>query len=298
GLDYLNTFSPTGRVSSLRVLIAHAASQGFQFHQMDVKSAFLNAPLEEDLTLKIPDGLNEDSKSKEHYINTLAREYDLEKYSPVNTPLKPNHQLKNTTKEEEAEFANLNINYRSAIGALNYISTNTRPDITFAVSHLSRFLEKPGMTHWTACLQVLRYLYHTKDLSLHYFKEGNKGIEAYADADWGNWVIDRRSTSGYIVTVNGHLVSWRTKKQPTVSYSTTEAEYKALSDMTKEVEWLMQLLKEINVNTENSTPQFFNNNKGAIDLALSNANHNGFKTKHMDIIYHYIPDLIKIQSST
>ncbi|MBW0495210.1 hypothetical protein O181_034925 [Austropuccinia psidii MF-1] len=64
GLDYLNTFSPTGRISSLRVLISHAASQGFQFHQMDVKSAFLNAPLDEDLTLKIPDGLSEDSNSK------------------------------------------------------------------------------------------------------------------------------------------------------------------------------------------------------------------------------------------
>ncbi|MBW0583431.1 hypothetical protein O181_123146 [Austropuccinia psidii MF-1] len=103
----------------------------------------------------------------------------------------------------------------------------------------------------------------------------------------------RRSTSGYIVTVNGHLVSWRTKKQPTVSHSTTEAEYKALSDMTKEVEWLIQLLKEIDLNRENSTPQLFNDNKGAIDLALSNTNYNGFKTKHMDIKYDYIRDLIR-----
>ncbi|MBW0495211.1 hypothetical protein O181_034926 [Austropuccinia psidii MF-1] len=245
------------------------------------------------LGVKITHTDNGFTLSQEHYINTLAREYDLEKYSPANTPLKPNLQLNNATKEEEAEFAKLNINYRSAIGALNYISTNTRPDITFAVSHLSRFLEKPGITHWTACLQVLRYLYHTRGLSLHYSREGKKGIEAYADADWGNSVVDRRSTSGYIVTVNDHLVSWRTKKQPTVSHSTTEAEYKALSDMTKEVEWLMQLLKEIDLNKENSTPQLFNDNKGAIDLALSNANHNGFKTKHMDIKYHYIRDLIR-----
>ncbi|MBW0500660.1 hypothetical protein O181_040375 [Austropuccinia psidii MF-1] len=298
GLDYLNNFSPTRRISSLRVLTSHAESQGFQFHQMDVKSAFLNSPPDEDLTLKIPDGIIEDPKtnvlqlhkeiyglkqaplawynyllkclkkegfavavsdpyngfslSQEHYINTLAWEYELEIYSPVNTPLKPNLQLNTSTKEEETAFADLNINYQSTTGALTYISTNTRPNITFA-----------------------------------------EGIVAYADADWGNSVVNRRSTSVYTVTVNGHLASWRTKKQPTVSHSTTEAEHKALSDMTKEVEWLMRLLKEIYSNEGNSTPQLFNDNKGAIDLALSNTNHKGFKTKHMDIKYHSIRDLIK-----
>ncbi|MBW0490796.1 hypothetical protein O181_030511 [Austropuccinia psidii MF-1] len=93
--------------------------------------------------------------------------------------------------------------------------------------------------------------------------------------------------------VKGHLVSWRTKKQPTISHSTTEAEYKALTNMTKEVEWLIQLLEEIDLNEGNPTPQLFNNKKGAIDLAFRNANHNGFKTKHMGIKYHYIHDLIK-----
>ncbi|MBW0538985.1 hypothetical protein O181_078700 [Austropuccinia psidii MF-1] len=64
GLDYLSTFSPTGRISSMGVLISHAAAHGFQFHQMDVKRAFLNAPLDKDLTLKIPDGINEDPNTK------------------------------------------------------------------------------------------------------------------------------------------------------------------------------------------------------------------------------------------
>ncbi|MBW0485650.1 hypothetical protein O181_025365 [Austropuccinia psidii MF-1] len=64
GLDYLSTFSPTGKISSLMVLISHAAAHDFQFHQMDVKSAFLNAPLNKDLTLKIRDGINKDPKTK------------------------------------------------------------------------------------------------------------------------------------------------------------------------------------------------------------------------------------------
>ncbi|MBW0466664.1 hypothetical protein O181_006379 [Austropuccinia psidii MF-1] len=186
------------------------------------------------LGVKITHKNNGFTLSQEHYINTLAWEYELKRYSPPNTPLKPNLQLNISTKEEETAFMDLNINYRSAIGALNYISTNTRPDITFA---------------------VLRYLYHTKKLLLHYSKGGKEGIVAYADANLGNSVIDRRSTSGYIVMVKGHLVSWRTKKQPTVSHSTTEAEYKALTNMTKEVEWLIQLLEEIDLNGGNPTPQ-------------------------------------------
>ncbi|MBW0511289.1 hypothetical protein O181_051004 [Austropuccinia psidii MF-1] len=109
-----------------------------------------------------------------------------------------------------------------------------RPGITFAVSHLSQFLENPGILHWKACLQVLRYLYHTRHLSLHFqHQEGNQ-IISYADADWGNNPIDQRSVSGYMVSRNHHLISWRSKKQNTVSHSTTEAKYKALSDITKE----------------------------------------------------------------
>ncbi|MBW0485653.1 hypothetical protein O181_025368 [Austropuccinia psidii MF-1] len=146
------------------------------------------------LGVKITHKSNGFTLSQEHYINTLAQEYDREKYTTANTPLKPNLQLNIASREEEIVFANLKINYRSAIGALNYISTNTRPEITFSVSHLSRFLEKPGIIHWTVCLQFLRYLYHTKKLLLHYTKGGEKGIVAYADAHWGNSVINRRST--------------------------------------------------------------------------------------------------------
>ncbi|MBW0473127.1 hypothetical protein O181_012842 [Austropuccinia psidii MF-1] len=203
-----------------------------------------------------------------------TREYELEEYTPANTPLKPNLQLNNSTKEEEISFSDLNINYKIAIGALNYISTNTRLHITFSVIHLSHFFGKT----WKYVLDCM--LTSTKVPISH------KEIIAAL-------LQGRRSKSGYTVMVNGHLVSWRTKKQPTISHSTMEAEYKALSDMTKEVEWLMHLLKEIYLNKENSTPQLLNDKKGAINLALSNANHNTFKTKHMDIKYHYLHDLIR-----
>ncbi|MBW0513985.1 hypothetical protein O181_053700 [Austropuccinia psidii MF-1] len=95
------------------------------------------------------------SLSHENYIDKLEEEYEIKSLIPSNTPLKPNIQLSHATEDEVNSFKELKINYRSAIGALNYISLDSRPNITFSVSHLSQFLENRGITHWTACLQVL-----------------------------------------------------------------------------------------------------------------------------------------------
>ncbi|MBW0529575.1 hypothetical protein O181_069290 [Austropuccinia psidii MF-1] len=199
------------------------------------------------------------------------------------------------SESEIESFQKLGLNYRSIIGALNYISTNTRPDITFEISHLSQFLERPSLKHWLASLQVLRYLYHTKGKTLNYYNKGKCNIISYADSDWGNSPINRRSVGGYTLFLNHHLISWRTKKQQTISHSTTEAEYKSLSDASKEILWFQQLLQETNLEVPGNVPTLYNDNKGTIDLAHSNINHNGFKTKHMDIEFHFIRDLIRNQ---
>ncbi|MBW0491102.1 hypothetical protein O181_030817 [Austropuccinia psidii MF-1] len=236
-----------------------------------------------------------DMKDLEHYIKNIAENYNITELAPTKTPLKPGLQLTKASEVEIDAFQKMGLNYRSIIGALNYISTNTRPDITFAISHLSQFLEQPSIKHWEASLQVLRYLYHTKEKTLNYHNKGKCNIISYADADWGNSLIDRRSVGGYTLFLNHHLISWRTKKQQTISHSTTEAEYKSLSDASKEILWFQQLLREINLEIPSSIPTLYNDNKGAIDLAHSNINHNGFKTKHMDIKFHFIRDLIKNQ---
>ncbi|MBW0464899.1 hypothetical protein O181_004614 [Austropuccinia psidii MF-1] len=102
--------------------------------------------------------------------------------------------------------------------------------------------------------------------------------------DWGNSLIDRRSVGGFALFLNHHLISWRTKKQQTLSHLTTEAKYKSLSDASKGILWFQQLLQEINIEIPGNN---------SINLAHSNINHNGFKTKHMDIKFHFIRDLIK-----
>ncbi|MBW0520801.1 hypothetical protein O181_060516 [Austropuccinia psidii MF-1] len=85
------------------------------------------------------------------------------------------------------------------------------------------------------------------------------------------------------------------KKQQTISHSTTKAEYISLSDASKEILWFQQLLKETNSEVPGNVPTLYNDNKGSIDLAHFNINHNGFKAKHMDIKFHFILDLIKNQ---
>ncbi|MBW0511097.1 hypothetical protein O181_050812 [Austropuccinia psidii MF-1] len=233
GVDLEKTYSPTGRLNSLRTFIAFAATTGLQFHQIDVKSVFLNAPLSETVFLSIPQSLHQDrqkmclhlnkaiyglkqapltwhqrlrewlvkkgftlcsldhsifgkvvddfkseigeefeikdlilgikigqheahlSLDQQHFTNLLLHLYGMDNCKPVSTPLVPNKHLLAATEKEEAEFRVLGINYQSKIGSINYLSTATRPDLLFAVSSLSQFLERPGIEHWRAFLHVL-----------------------------------------------------------------------------------------------------------------------------------------------
>ncbi|MBW0495496.1 hypothetical protein O181_035211 [Austropuccinia psidii MF-1] len=154
---------------------------------------------------------------------------------PVATPMVPNSHLKEASLEECSAFKALNANYRSAIGSLSYLSIATRPDISFAISSLSQFLEKPGIEHWNGFLHVLRYLRGTADLGLYYASSEDSGLCAYSDTDWGNCKQTRQSVTGFIVSLHNCLIIWKTRKQLTVSLSTAEAEYKALTDLSTEL---------------------------------------------------------------
>ncbi|MBW0558249.1 hypothetical protein O181_097964 [Austropuccinia psidii MF-1] len=126
-------------------------------------------------------------------------------------------------------------------------------------------------------------IYSTLEILVTFKNNGFNHIVTYANTDWGNNPIDRRSISGFTVSINSHLISWQSKKQQTVSHSTTEAEYKALSDAAKETTWLVNLINEIQLTSSPLEPLLLNDNKGAIDLALCDANHRGLKTIHLKL---------------
>ena len=182
------------------------------------------------------------------------------------------------------------IPYRNIIGSLMYAMTGTRPDIAYAIGALSQFNENPGELHWKAAKRVLRYLKGTKDFTLVY-RKGQKSLEGYSDADWGANPDDRRSTTGYLFTLSGSCISWNSCKQPTVALSSTEAEYMALSQATKEAIWLKWLLEELGFHTPSQASIIHSDNQGCIALGKNPVHH--ARTKHIDIHHHFIRERIE-----
>jgi hypothetical protein len=184
------------------------------------------------------------------------------------------------------------VNYCSAVGALSYSSTATRPDIAFAVSSLSQFLENPGIHHWEAFTHILQYLAGTSDYTLVYPCLSSSDLRGYTNADWGNFPLTRRSVTGFLALQNRHLVCWQTKKQPVVSLSTCEAVYHALVDFSCELLWLRQFCLEVGLSTHLGPTIVHKDNQGCIAVANFEANTNSKRMKHVEIQLHFIREVI------
>jgi histone deacetylase 1/2 len=167
--------------------------------------------------------------------------------------------------------------------------TLTRPDISFAVNKVCQFLSQPTEVHWEAVKRILRYVKGTLQTGLQIRKSPLTGISIFTDADWAGDVDDRRSTSGFAVFVGPNLISWSSKKQPTVSRSSTEAEYKALANGAAEAKWVDSLLKELGV-TKQRTPILWCDNLGATYLTANPVFH--ARTKHIEIDFHFVRERV------
>ncbi|KAG1664531.1 hypothetical protein FOA52_012998 [Chlamydomonas sp. UWO 241] len=139
--------------------------------------------------------------------------------------------------------------FAELVGLLLYQSNCTRPDITYAVNKLSRYMSCSTPQHMQAALGVLRYLSGTAGLGLLYgpSANGSKPVKGYGDANYAGCVDTRRSTTAFVVTYNGTAVSWKSTTQQTVSRSTTEAEYQASGAVIGEAQWMIQLFPELGI---------------------------------------------------
>lgn len=228
------------------------------------------------------------------YIKSILKEFNMSTCHPIKTPMlagaKLSKEMEPQTVDEREEMSH--IPYREAVGKLLYLSQWTRPDISYAVSVVSKFNSNPGTAHWTAVKQILRYLKGTMDKKLVYHRSERKEIMGFCDSDWGGDVDDRRSYAGYAFKLGNSLISWSSKKQPTLTLSTTEAEYMALSHATKEALWLQQLFEELKLNEIASKPiTICCDNKGALELSKNNVYHG--RTKHIDIRHHFLRDAVE-----
>lgn len=225
--------------------------------------------------------------SQTDYIKTIIEKFNMQDSKPVSTPMDANtklNTLKSTKEEQEKE---LEIPYQEAIGSLIYASQISRPDISFAVNALSSFNRNPSKAHWSAVKRIFRYLRGTTNYKLEYNKSGNRSIECYSDADWGNR-SDRRSITGSCFKLQGGLISWFSKCQKTVALSTTEAEYMAVSFSCQEALWLKQLSEELDPCPNKKTITLYCDNKSAICLTKNSIINQ--RSKHIDIKYHFFQE--------
>jgi hypothetical protein len=168
----------------------------------------------------------------------------------------------------------------------------TRPDVSNALSLTSRFQSDPGMDHWTAVKNILKYLKRTKDMFLVYGGEEELVVKGYCDASFGTDPDDRKSQTGYVFSLNGGAVSWKSCKQSCIAQSTMEAEYMAASEAANEGYWLKKFVTELGVFPSALDPmEIFCDNTGAIAHALEPRFHN--KVKHIHLRFHKIREYIQ-----
>jgi hypothetical protein len=189
--------------------------------------------------------------------------------------------------------------YMEIVGTLLYAAISTRPDIAHAVQMLTRQMQAPLQRHMVAAERVLRYLAGTKKMGLVFGSQQQSGsasedeaieVLAYADADWANDKAGRRSITGWVVKVNGDVVSWASKKQRTVAQSTCEAELYAEAAAINEIAWTQDLLQELQVPVQQCATVYGDNQS---TIAVSTNGIKGERTKHVDIKYHMVTEKIE-----
>ena len=392
-IDFNETFAPVSRLDSIRALIAFASGMGWKLFQLDVKSAFLNGEIKEEVYVDQPQGFV--IKGKEHMVyklkkalyglkqaprawyseinsfliksgfkrsmneptlfvkhqgtdilivmlyvddiifagscenmveafkNDMTKKYEMSdmgllrhflgmeiyqdkenificqrnyaekilrtfgmfECNPAPTPLVMGEKL---YKKDGGNFMDSTY-YRSLIGKLLYLCT-TRPDLMFAASLLSRFMQNPSHIHLGAAKHVLRYIQGTLDYGLCYEKNKEVKLIGYSDSDLGGCGNDLKSTSGYCFSLGSGIFSWQSKKQDTVVQSTAEAEYVSAAVATSQVIWLRRIFTDFVCEQQDGTP-IYCDNKSAIDMAKNPVNNN--RTRHIALKHHFIRDAVE-----
>ncbi|XP_019237025.1 PREDICTED: uncharacterized protein LOC109217249 [Nicotiana attenuata] len=172
----------------------------------------------------------------------LLKEYDCLTYSPVSSPLDSTVKL---SKDEGTLLPDPGY-YRKLVGKLNFL-TNTRLDIAYSVQHLRQFMQAPREPHLKAVVHVLRYLKKDPTLGIFLSNDPSYNVSAYCNSDWVACPDSKKSVSGYIVLLGDSPISWKSKKQTTVSLSSAEAEYRSIKKVVGELVWIKRLLEELTV---------------------------------------------------
>ncbi|GKE42624.1 integrase, catalytic region, zinc finger, CCHC-type containing protein [Tanacetum coccineum] len=201
GLDFEVSFAPVARLEAIRIFLANATSKNMTVYQMDVKTAFLNGELKEEVYVSEPEGFVDPDRphhnprgifiNQSKYANEILKKFDFHKSDPVDTPMVEQSKL----DEDLSGILVDQTRYRSMVGSLMYL-TASRPDLVFVVCMCARYQSKPTKKHLEAVKQVFRYLQGTINMGLWYPKDTAMALTAYANADHAGCQDTQRSKTG------------------------------------------------------------------------------------------------------
>lgn len=222
--------------------------------------------------------------SQRKYVGEILKKFKMADCNPVKTPIEVGVKL---MKDLSGADVNSTL-YKQIVGSLMYL-TATRPDISYAVSLISRYMEHPKESHLKVAKRILRYLKGTTELGLFYRKGDDLSLMGFTDSDYAGDFDDRKSTSGYVFMIGSGVVSFSSKKQPIVTLSTTEAEYVAATSGACQAIWLKRILEELQFG-QGAVP-IFCDNSSTIKLSKNPVLHG--RTKHIDVRYHFLRNLVE-----
>jgi hypothetical protein len=222
--------------------------------------------------------------SQRKYALDIVSEAGLLGCKPVPTPIEQNHRL---------ALANGRIldqpdKYRRLVGRLIYLCF-TRPELSYCVHILSQFMQQPKQEHWEAALRVVRYLKGNPGQGILLRHDSSLQLNGWCDSDWASCPLTRRSLTGWFILLGHSPISWKTKKQHTVSRSSAEAEYRSMATITSELKWLKSLLCSLGI-CHSQPMRISCDSQAALHMAKNPVFHE--RTKHIEVDCHFIRDEI------
>ncbi|CAI7757652.1 unnamed protein product [Closterium sp. NIES-54] len=285
GVDFFQTFAPTPKMTTLRVLLYVAAQRDYELHSLDFSTTFLQGWLHEEIWLRRPPGFTgtfpTGTLSTPFFILVyivdlvfatpdraalaeVLQRFELQFSTTQPTPLAVDHRLTGPFLDEPFEPSGP---YPQLVGCLMYLMTCTRPDLAYPLSVLSHFvwLGRHRPVHWMAAMRLAKYLATTSGMGL--VLGGTRPVEltGLCDFSYADDVETQRSTQGYCFSLGAGVVSWRSTQFLLVALSSAEVEIYAGAMAAQELRWLTFLLADLG-ERPHTAPTLFADNKAMVLL--------------------------------